>query len=68
MMKCEHINTREISRLTLELGVSGTITWVRRQCDDCGKVTVDRIVAEAPQPTPPPFLKKEKKNRKSAKI
>ena len=67
-MKCEHNNNREISRLTLDLGVSGTTNWVRHQCDDCGKVTVDRIVAEVPQPTPPPFLKKEKKNRKSVKI
>lgn len=67
-MKCEHNNTREISRLTLDLGVSGTITWVRHQCDDCGKVTVDRIVANASDPTPPPYPKKEKKNRKSVKI
>ena len=67
-MKCEHNNTHEISRITLNLGVSGVVTWVKHQCEDCGTVTVDRIVSNVAEPTPPPFSKKRKKNKKSAKI
>lgn len=68
MNDCTHERTQEISRNTVDCGISGTITWTRHVCSDCGFVWIERHVekpfALATQPVTLSAQKNKRKNKK----
>lgn len=63
-MECNHERTQEISRNTVDCGISGTITWTRHVCSDCGFVWIER---HQERPFAPAMLSAEKEKRKPKK-
>ena len=43
MADCEHKKVKEIGRFTVDCGLAGEITWIRRRCLDCNEVTMTKI-------------------------
>ena len=45
-MKCEVCggsNVKQIGKYCLDCGCSGEWCWIRRRCQDCGKITMERV-------------------------
>lgn len=67
-MECKHERTQEIARNTVDCGISGTITWTRHVCSDCGFVWIERHRERPFAPVPLAAEKPPKKREKNKKI
>ena len=47
-MDCQHQNIKEIGRYTVDCGISGEVTFVRRRCLDCGQITMTKVYEDCP--------------------